>query len=218
MTKLLHTIEPLGQGWPLDAFPPLELEARGAIERWLDLVATWNRRVDLVSARSAEELVDIMLADALVLTQKIPFGARVVDVGSGAGAPGLAVALLRRDLAVTLVEPLNKRVSFLRTVLGTLGRDDVRLERARGEDLARRGESWQVALSRATLAPAEWLELGTRLAGKRGSVWVLLARDEPPSRAGWRVADEVRYEWPHASAPRRAVRYAKVVSDETPAS
>jgi 16S rRNA (guanine527-N7)-methyltransferase len=100
---------------------PLSEKARSAVDLWLDRLEEWNARVDLTAARSTEELVDLMLADAFVVAPRIPRGVRVVDVGSGAGAPGLAIALLRPDLPVTLVEPLGKRVAFLRTVIGALG-------------------------------------------------------------------------------------------------
>src|SRR5258706_6321931 len=93
-------------------------EAAARIVTWLDLVATWNAKVDLTAARSPEELVDLMLADALVLARHKPPGRNVVDVGSGAGGPGLALHFARPDLSLTLVEPLQKRVSFLRTGSG----------------------------------------------------------------------------------------------------
>jgi len=177
------------------------------VVQWLALMKTWNQRIDLTAAKTDDDLAELMLADALVLAARVPFGARVVDVGSGAGAPGLALALARPDLKVTLVEPLNKRVSFLRTVLGTTARTDVRLERGKGEDAAARGERWAVAISRATLAPPEWLALGARLVERGGSVWVLLAKEDAPALEGARVAEDVAYA-AASGAPRRAVRYA----------
>ena len=134
--------------------------ARAGLVTWLELLRTWNARIDLTAAKTDAELCDVMLVDALVLAARIPLGARVIDVGSGAGAPGLALAIARPDLRVTLVEPLAKRVAFLRTVLGTLRRADVRLERAKGEDFTAHSEPWDVAMARATLAPPAWLELG----------------------------------------------------------
>jgi 16S rRNA (guanine527-N7)-methyltransferase len=121
----------------------LDTAARTAIETWIGLLCEWNARIDLTAARSGPELVDLMLADAMVLGPRIAHGARVVDVGTGAGAPGLAIALARPDVSVTLCEPLAKRTSFLRTVLGTVGRSDVRIERARGEDLV--GREWDAS-------------------------------------------------------------------------
>lgn len=181
-------------------------ERAGAVARWLGLLTQWNARIDLTAARGDDELHDLMLADALVLAPRIHRGARVVDVGAGAGAPGLALALLRPDLRVTLVEPLTKRSSFLRTVLGTLGRTDVVLVKEKGEAVAERDRrAWDVALSRATLAPAAWVPLGLRLAP---SCWALLAKDEPPSVPGARPEDDLCYTWPLTGASRRAVRYS----------
>jgi 16S rRNA (guanine527-N7)-methyltransferase len=183
-------------------------EAEQAMGAWIALVSTWNQRIDLTAARSEDELVDLMLADALVLAPRLPGGARVVDVGTGAGAPGLPLALARGDLSVTLVEPLQKRVSFLRTAVGALGPGLTRpsVVRARGEDLLATGEQFDVALSRATLAPPAWLSLGAQLA-PAGEVWVLLAREAPPAQEGWSVADDVQYRWPLTGKERRAVRF-----------
>ncbi len=180
--------------------------ARTGVETWLERLQEWNARIDLTAARSDEELVDLMLADALVLAARIPAGARLVDVGTGAGAPGLALALLRSDLRVTLVEPVGKRVSFLRTVLGAIGRADVVVERGRGEALAR-DRSWDVAVSRATLAPAPWLELGTKLVVPGGNVWVLLAGGPRPDHPRAEHDAESAYVWPLTRAERRAVSY-----------
>jgi 16S rRNA (guanine527-N7)-methyltransferase len=203
---------------PLVAGPGPSPENRASIDRWLALLREWNARIDLTAARTDAELEDLMLADAVLLATLrtrssggedgallLPTGSRVVDVGAGAGAPGLALALLRPDLKVTLVEPLAKRVSFLRTVIGSLGRTDVTLWRGRGEELARKSPgAFDVAISRATLAPAAWVPVGLSLAR---SAWALLAREEPPSVPGATIDVDVTYAWPRTSAARRAVRY-----------
>ena len=188
-------------------------EARHAIAVWIGLVAGWNARIDCTSARGEDELVDLMLADALVLAGRVAPRARVVDVGSGAGAPGLPLAIVRPDLALTLVEPLQKRVALLRTAIGTVyarpggERAAPRVRRARGADLVTSGDRFDAALSRAALPPPQWLALGADLAPE-GSVWVLLAHGEPPARAGWVIVDEIVYRWPLTGAERRAVRFA----------
>ena len=92
----------------------------GAVARLLDLVVAWNAKVDLTAARDADELVDLFLADALILAKLRPAisGLDWVDVGSGAGAPAIPLALLVPELELTLVEPKAKRVAFLRSALG----------------------------------------------------------------------------------------------------
>jgi 16S rRNA (guanine527-N7)-methyltransferase len=184
--------------------------ARKPVATWLDLLQQWNKRIDLTAARSDDELHDLMLADALVLARRepailIPESAAVVDVGTGAGAPGLALALLRPDLRVTLVEPLAKRVSFLRTVVGTLGRTDIVIRRERVEDVLKASPGgWDVAVSRATLAPDAWIPLALQLAPR---AWALLAREEPPEIPRARISEDISYSWPLTGAPRRAVRF-----------
>jgi 16S rRNA (guanine527-N7)-methyltransferase len=201
-------------GWPLGEIAgALEVSlpdgSGEALRTWLDLLVAWNVRIDLTAAREPLELVDLMVADALVLSSRVPEGARVVDVGTGAGAPGLALALVRPDVRVTLVEPLAKRGAFLRTVIGTLGRFDVELVGRTGQELASVGERrWDVALARATLRPQAWLALAASLLESRGSAWVFLAREAAPAHAGMTEVESVEYAWPLTGARRRLVRYA----------
>jgi 16S rRNA (guanine527-N7)-methyltransferase len=162
--------------------------------------------MDLTAARSDAELVDLMLADAALLAARLTPGVQMVDVGTGAGAPGLGLALLRPDVSVTLCEPRGKRASFLRTVVGAVDRADVRIDVGRGENLS--PASWDVAVSRATLEPGEWLALGANLVRPgAGSVWALLARDAPPEHPRARIVSDLPYAWPLTGAARRAVEY-----------
>ena len=184
--------------------------AREAVLCWVDAVADWNQRVDLTAARNDDELVDLLLADAATLASWLPQRGtqRLVDVGTGAGAPGLPLALLRGDLAVTLVEPMQKRATLLRMVLGRVAAaagaaPAARVLQERGERLR---ERYGVALSRATLPPPQWLALGARLA-PAGEVIVLLAREPAPELAGWEQEARKDYRWPLTGAERSLVRY-----------
>lgn len=174
---------------------------------WAERVVAWNQRIDLTAARSAEELVDLLVADAAALAPSFVAAASssCVDVGSGAGAPGIGLALLVPALKLTLVEPKTKRVAFLRSVVGALGRPDVRVERTRSEQLPAQG--WDFAVSRATLEPSAWRDEGMRLA--RRGVWVLLAQHEPPDPGHYEIVADFEYRWPLTGVRRRAVSYAK---------
>lgn len=188
---------------------PLTGDARaqflGRAATLLDRAVEWNARIDLTSVTEPEELVDLLFSDAAALAGAgaLQAGERWVDVGSGIGAPGLPLALLLPGLDVTLVEPRTKRVSFLRTVIGTLGLGTVRVERVRSDVLAE--SSFDVAISRATMPPPEWLVEGARLARRR--VWVLLARAASPSIAGWKNGPNISFVWPLTQKERRACAY-----------
>ena len=129
--------------------------------------------------------MDLLFADAAAIARECDRPSSEpeewLDVGSGVGAPGVALALLEPAIRMRLVEPRAKRVAFLRTLLHTLGRPDVLVERTRVETLPER--SCDVAVSRATLPPADWLREGARVA--RRDVWVLVAREAPPKASGW---------------------------------
>jgi 16S rRNA (guanine527-N7)-methyltransferase len=172
-----------------------------------ELAATWNERIDLTAARDPDELVDLLFADAAALLRdRAPSpGERWLDVGSGIGAPGIALALLDPGLQMKLVEPRAKRVAFLRAVLHGVGRMDVSVERSRSETLP--ALSCDVAVSRATLPPPAWLREGARLAARE--VWVLLARADPPEAPGWHIAKSLTFQWPLTGKPRRALCFRR---------
>jgi 16S rRNA (guanine527-N7)-methyltransferase len=179
-------------------------DARSQLVTWLDLVVAWSERVDLTAARDNDTLVDLLLADAVLLASTQLTGS-VIDVGSGVGAPAIPLAILLPTLTLTLVEPRERRAAFLRTSCGTLSRPDIQLLRSRSMEV-KTGFA-ELAVSRATLPPPLWLREGARLA-QRG-VWVLLGQDEPPALPSWHADLDLSYTWPLTGGRRRAVRYAK---------
>jgi 16S rRNA (guanine527-N7)-methyltransferase len=95
----------------------------------------------LIGPREIPRLWDRHLLNCAIVTDLVPVGARIVDVGSGAGLPGIAMAIRRRDLHVDLVEPLQRRVTFLDEVVQDLQLSDrVRVVRGRAEDAAVKAE------------------------------------------------------------------------------
>ena len=91
----------------------------------------------LIGPREAPRIWDRHLINCGVMSEMIPIGASVVDVGSGAGLPGIVLAVARPDLTITLVEPLARRTAFLSEAVTALGLDaTVTVVRGRAEDLA----------------------------------------------------------------------------------
>jgi len=182
--------------------PVLTARANQQLVAYCELAVTWNQRVDLTAARSADELVDLLLADAFAISAARPgsAGERWFDVGSGIGAPGIPLSLLA-PVQMTLVEPRSKRVAFLRTAAGALGRPDIAVRRARSDEFP--DASCEVAISRATLPPPEWLKEGARLATR--SVWLLLAKAAVPDLGGRELLADISYSWPLTGVQRRAI-------------
>jgi 16S rRNA (guanine527-N7)-methyltransferase len=206
---LLELAETLGA-----APSPVEL---AALTRYVELVVSWNKKLDLTAARGARAQLEVLLVDSLVLARPeiIPLGSSCIDVGSGAGAPALPLMIVRPDLRATLIEPLRKRVAFLRTAIGSLGLvERVKLqERKLDPDPppsaaapALPGAPFDVAFSRATFAPEVWLPAALRLA-PRGLA--LLAGQAPAqlTAAGSLLASHA-YALPWSGAPRTIAVYA----------
>ncbi|MFI5834389.1 16S rRNA (guanine(527)-N(7))-methyltransferase RsmG [Micromonospora sp. NPDC051300] len=131
---------------PADASLPAELAeaARTLFGDRLDLAAAYAELLategvvrGLIGPRETPRLWDRHLLNCAVVAERIPEGASVIDVGSGAGLPGLVLAIARPDLTVTLVEPLARRVSFLVEAVQRLGLTrSVRVFRGRAEEAA----------------------------------------------------------------------------------
>lgn len=106
---------------------------RGAVA-YAELLATTGVDHGLIGPREVPRLWERHLLNCAVVVDLIPSGSRVADVGSGAGLPGLVLAILRPDLHLTLVEPLQRRVTWLDTAVQELGLDDVEVRRARAQN------------------------------------------------------------------------------------
>ena len=106
----------------------------------------------LIGPKEGERIWDRHIANCLPITTLIPNGVRVVDIGSGAGLPGIVIALARPDLKMTLVEPLQRRVDFLTEVVAEL---DLPIEVIRGRAEVVK-KQFEVVTARA-VAPLEKL-------------------------------------------------------------
>ncbi|WP_345069871.1 16S rRNA (guanine(527)-N(7))-methyltransferase RsmG [Phytohabitans flavus] len=125
---------------------------------YADLLATEGVVRGLIGPREAPRIWDRHLLNCAVVAELIPKGASVVDVGSGAGLPGIVLAVARPDLMVTLVEPLARRTAFLAEVVAELDLDrTVEVVRARAEEVAGRSPA-DIVTARA-VAPLDRLAI-----------------------------------------------------------
>jgi 16S rRNA (guanine527-N7)-methyltransferase len=177
--RLAGAARTLGVAVPRDAFGPLA--------EYASLVLDWGARINLTGARTPEALADDHLADALALLPFLP-AARFsfVDVGSGAGLPGLVLALLRTDSSGALLEPVGKKRAFLAHAIRTLGLTDrvtARAERLEDHLLSGGRGRYDVAVSRAVWPAAKWLGSAVLLLRPGGLAIGLSgpASGEPPS-------------------------------------
>jgi 16S rRNA (guanine527-N7)-methyltransferase len=164
--------------------PPAAGEVFGAdlplAMRYAELLVGAGVERGLIGPREADRIWDRHLLNCAVVAPAIPSGATVYDVGSGAGLPGIVLAIVRPDLRLLLVEPLERRATFLAEVIDLLGLEQVEVCRARADEV--RAPAADVVVARA-VAPLD------RLAG-----WCLpMVRPDGAFLAmkGARAADEL---------------------------
>jgi 16S rRNA (guanine527-N7)-methyltransferase len=103
-----------------------------AIARYADFLVGAGIERGLIGPREGERIWDRHIFNCLPITQLLPKGATLFDIGSGAGLPGIVIALARPDVKVTLIEPLERRVEFLNEVVAAISSDLIEIEVIRG--------------------------------------------------------------------------------------
>src|SRR5690349_11874229 len=178
------------EGWAERFGMSLSSDVRDRLLEFAQLLLAWGGRINLTAARSVGEVIAEHLPDSFAIAARL--GARaggansVVDVGSGGGLPAIPLALLRPDDRFTLIEATGRKVAFLRPAIRQLGPGDrIRVEHRRVEPGTEVG-GFDVATSRAMLAPPEWMALARHLIRIGGAVFCL------GTRALDRVGDGLR--------------------------
>ena len=153
-------------------------------ERYVALLADTGVSHGLLGPREVPRLWERHVLNCAVIEDSFPAGATVIDVGSGAGLPGVALALARPDLTVHLVEPMLRRVTWLTEVVDALALERVRVHRGRAEELTGALRApWVTARAVSRLATlADWCRPlldpgGTMVAMKGSSAQQELAED-----------------------------------------
>jgi 16S rRNA G527 N7-methylase RsmG len=166
----------VGAHLPFLAALGLEPAPRAALGRYLDLLASWSARINLTAVRSPADRVAVLVTPVVPAAKGLE--GPVLDIGSGNGSPGLVLGLLRPDLAVTLLEPRQRRWAFLREAARAAGRPEIEVLRARHDGYS--GPPAQTVTFRA-LALSLPAVAGLVVSGGRVVVWGA----RPPAAVGF---------------------------------
>ncbi len=119
---------------------------------YMNLLLEWNEKINLTAITQEDEIILKHFVDSLTIVKYLKEGATVIDVGTGAGFPGIPIKIVREDINVVLMDSLNKRLKFLDEVIKELELKKISTIHSRAEELARSKkyrESFDVATSRA---------------------------------------------------------------------
>src|SRR5215472_4446588 len=115
----------------------IDSQLLGKFQVWTDLLIRWNARINLTTITGPEEIIVRHFAESLYLSKIVAIQGRLLDVGSGAGFPGLALNIISPDLQVVLLEPVGKKRAFLKEVVRGCGFQSVEVCADRIEEYCR---------------------------------------------------------------------------------
>ena len=119
---------------------------------YMNLLVEWNKKINLTAITEANEIVTKHFVDSLIISKYLQESKNVMDIGTGAGFPGIPLKIINKDINMDLVDSLNKRIIFLNEVIAQLGLININSIHSRAEDLARISkyrEKYDVVVSRA---------------------------------------------------------------------
>ncbi|MBD7987272.1 16S rRNA (guanine(527)-N(7))-methyltransferase RsmG [Luteimonas sp. Sa2BVA3] len=137
------------------------------LRRYLDLLARWNRTYNLTAIRDPGEMVTLHLLDSLSMHAHMDGVSRLADLGTGAGLPGIPLAIARPGLEVTLVESNGKKARFLREAVRSLGLANARVAESRAEAVDMPG-AFDAITARAMATLADIVAVGGHLLAPGG--------------------------------------------------
>ncbi len=147
----------------------------GLAERFVTHLATTGIERGLLGPREVPKLWGRHVLNCAVVGELVSVNAHVADVGSGAGLPGLALAIARRDITVTLIEPLERRVQWLSEVISDLELSNVSVVRGRAEQVVESVNA-DVVTARAVSALSKLVQITIPLLHGQGEVLAIKGR------------------------------------------
>ena len=150
---------------------PLPDQAADRLSDLLVALERWNQRINLTAIRSIDEMVPAHILDSLAVR---PFlrGSRVIDIGTGAGFPGLPLAITEPDRSFVLLDSNGKKISFVTQMIGELNISNAEAVKARAEDYAP-ATRFDTVIARALASLPRLVELSAHLVGEDGQLLAL---------------------------------------------
>lgn len=191
---------------------PLADDRIALLLRFRDELLKWNRRVNLTAITDPREVLEKHFLDSLAILPELGSAKSVLDIGAGAGFPGIPLKIARPELDVTLVDTVGKKVAFMKNAVAALGLiPGARAVHARAEGLPEKEglPRAEVVLSRAFMDVAGWTPLAAKYLAPGGRVLAMLGQmpgadelEAAGAKAGLRLVSSRQYRLPWSGAGR----------------
>jgi 16S rRNA (guanine527-N7)-methyltransferase len=171
--------------------PPLAPETAGKFAAYLALLQKWNARTNLTAIRDEEGILSRHFLESILCAHKLPKGIiSLLDFGSGAGFPGIPIALIRPEISVTLAESQNKKAAFLREAVRTLDLN-TKVHSARAETLATK---FDCVTLRAVDNMPQAIPAAIQLLNPDGWLAILTTHEDAPALQA-KASESAQFHW-----------------------
>lgn len=194
-------------------------EVERSLETWTSELLKWNTKVNLTAITDPREVAEKHLLDSLAVLPEVAGAAGLLDLGAGAGLPGIPLAIALPSLSVTMVDSVNKKVAFLKQVIARLqlgARVRAVHVRAAGNPVAEGLAPAEVVIARALMEVGKWvpfalpyLALNGRLVAMLGQAPAEAALRELAERHGLRLVSLRVFNLPLSGDPRSVASFER---------
>lgn len=195
--------------------------------KYMNLLLEWNKKINLTAIIDEEEIIIKHFIDSITISKYIPLETSLVDVGTGAGFPGIPLKIVRDDIKIVLLDSLQKRINFLDVIIKELNLRDVETIHARVEDFGQNKEyreSFDIATSRAVANLSTLLEYLLPLVKVNGKVICMKGSSvneeiQNSKKAinvlGGKMEEDVEFNLPKTDIKRNIILISKISTTPT---
>lgn len=208
------------QGFIIDSARELGIQIDKAVTAqfsdYASELLTWNRKINLTAITNPRDIAIKHFVDSLAPARCIPDGARLLDIGAGAGFPGIPLKILKPSIDVLLIDAVRKKINFLKQVLRILGLENIEARQIRTENLLKdtgQATCFDVIICRALSDLPPFVKSALPLLAKQGTIIAMKGKVDEKELDAVRAdapgdqysLDVERYKLPSIRAPRSIV-------------
>lgn len=195
--------------------------------KYMNLLLEWNKKINLTAITDEEEIIIKHFIDSITISKYIPLETSLVDVGTGAGFPGIPLKIIRDNIKIVLLDSLQKRINFLDVIIKELNLRDIETIHARVEDCGQNKEyreSFDIATSRAVANLSTLLEYLLPLVKVNGKVICMKGSSvneeiQNSKKAinvlGGKMEEDIEFNLPKTDIKRNIILISKISTTPT---
>ncbi len=164
---------------------------KGRLEKfdlYISTLLKWNKKINLISRGDEDKIVEKHILDSLTSVSVIGNRAKVLDIGSGAGFPGVPIKIVRKDIEMDLLEPKRRRYHFLKYIISILGLKGIEVYNVRAEEFRFSGRGYDIVFARGVGRMSYLTEIVVPFLCSTGRL-ITYRSSVPGDLKGWKVIE-----------------------------